>query len=101
MDWIHLAQDLDKLWALVNTVMISIKFPWLPIRGSASFSRKTTHHGVSHLDVTEQWLRNLGNGVFCVLVTDGGIFEYVCEVPSVVSMNDGTVIAFNCTPKTL
>jgi len=26
MDWIHVAQDLDKWWALANTVM-NLRFP--------------------------------------------------------------------------
>ena len=66
----------------------------MSIRGSASFSRKNPHHGVSHLDVTEQWFRNLGNCVFRVLVTDVEVFEYVSEIPSMVSMKDGNVIVF-------
>ena len=70
-------------------------------RKCASFSRKNPHHGLSHLDVTEQWFSNLGNIVFCVLLTGVGIFENVCEIPSMVSMKYDTVIEFYCIPKTL
>ena len=39
--------------------------------------------------------------MFRVLVTDVGIFEYVSEIPSMVSMKDGTDIMFYCIPKAL
>ena len=51
MDWIGLAQDRDRWWTLVSTVM-NLRVPWnagnfLTRCKPVSFSRRTLHHGVS------------------------------------------------------
>ena len=53
MDWIELAQDKDRWWALVNAVMnlwvLQNAGNFLSRRKSVSFSRRTLLHGVSKL----------------------------------------------------
>jgi hypothetical protein len=49
VDWIHLTQDRNQWWALVNMVM-NLWFPYkmnvLTIRVTVSFSRRTLLHGI-------------------------------------------------------
>ena len=51
MDWIGLAQDIDRWWTLVSALM-NLRVPWnvgdfLTTCKPVSFSRRTLHHGVS------------------------------------------------------
>jgi hypothetical protein len=52
VNWIHLAQDIDQWWVLLDTVM-NLQLPYyagnfLSSETTVSFSRKTRFHGISY-----------------------------------------------------